>query len=101
MVCRGRHYGGPFVAAPNASLADPRLTVCLLKGGGPWHVMRYGAALLLGRVGQLSDVTVEVGTTVRIEGSEQSPVQGDGDIVARLPVEIGMAEREIDLIVPG
>jgi diacylglycerol kinase family enzyme len=101
VVCRGRHYGGPFVAAPSASLADPKLTVCLLQGGGPWHVARYGAALLTGRIAKLADVTIETGTTVNIDASDLSPVQGDGDIVARLPVRIDMAEREIELIVPG
>jgi len=101
VVCRGRHYGGPFIAAPEADLADPKLTVCLLQGGGPWHVVRYGAALLTGRMGRLSDVTIATGTSVRIEGSTLSPVQGDGDIVACLPVEIDLAERDIDLIVPG
>ncbi len=45
VVCRGRHYGGPFVVAPEASLAIPRLSVCLLPGGGPWSVLRYGVAL--------------------------------------------------------
>ncbi len=101
VVCRGRHYGGPFIAAPNADLAVPILTVCLLNGGGPWHVIRYGAALLLGNIASLSDVTVETGTAVRVEGSALSPVQGDGDVVARLPIDIDLADREIDVIVPG
>jgi diacylglycerol kinase family enzyme len=101
VVCRGRHYGGPFIAAPNADLTAPRLTVCLLPGGGPWHVMRYGAALLTGRIAKLSDATVVTGTAVRIDGPAQLPVQGDGDLVARMPIEIGLAEREIELIVPG
>jgi len=101
VVCRGRHYGGPFVAAPDAHLANPILTVCLLQRGGSWNVLRYGAALLTGRMGMLSDVTIETGNVVTIEASDLSPVQGDGDIIARLPVLIDMAEREIDLIVPG
>jgi diacylglycerol kinase (ATP) len=104
VVCRGRHYGGPFVVAPQASLAEPRLTVCLLPGGGPWHVLRYGIAMLTGALPRLADLRVESGTAMRIEtvGGQPSnlPVQGDGDIVARLPIEIGIADRTIDLIVP-
>lgn len=98
VVCRGRHYGGPFVAAPDASLAEAKLTVCLLPGRGPWHVMRYGLALLTGRMSRLSDATFENASAVHVTGDV--PVQGDGDIVARLPVEIGLADRAIDLIVP-
>jgi YegS/Rv2252/BmrU family lipid kinase len=100
VVCRGRHYGGPFVVAPSANLAQPRLTVCLLPGGGPWAVLRYGIAMLTGTLPKLSDLTVETGTVMRIETGGDLPVQGDGDIVARLPIEIGIADRTIDLIVP-
>ncbi len=101
VVCRGRHYGGPFVVAPQASLAEARLTVCLLPGGGPWQVLRYGIAMLTGRLPLLADLVVESGTAMRIEAEGDLPIQGDGDIVARLPIEVGIAERTIDLIVPG
>lgn len=101
VVCRGRHYGGPFVVAPEASLAIPRLSVCLLPGGGPWSVLRYGIALITGRMPWLADITFRSAQTVQVNADGDLPIQGDGDIVARLPVEIGLSERPIELIVPG
>ncbi|HEY1722295.1 MAG TPA: diacylglycerol kinase family protein [Magnetospirillaceae bacterium] len=101
VVCRGRHYGGPFVVAPEASLALPRLSVCLLPGSGPWSVLRYGIALISGRMPWLSDIVVKCGQTVTVEAEGDLPIQGDGDIVARLPVEISLSERPIELIVPA
>jgi YegS/Rv2252/BmrU family lipid kinase len=100
VVCRGRHYGGPFVVAPEADLAVPRLSVCLLPGGGPWNVLRYGAALLTGGMARLSDIAISAGQSVTVEAADDLPIQGDGDIVARLPVQIDIADRAITLILP-
>ena len=100
VVCNGRHYGGPFVAAPKASLAEPAFEVCLLQKGGYRHVLRYGAALVMGRLSALPDVQILTGRTLKIEGEAGLPVQGDGDIIATLPVEITVAERTLELVVP-
>jgi len=100
VVCNGRHYGGPFVAAPKASLAEPAFEVCLLKKGGYRHVIRYGAALVMGRLSTLPDVQILTGRTLKIEGEAGLPVQGDGDIIATLPVDIRVAERTLELVVP-
>ena len=100
VVCNGRHYGGPFVAAPKASLADPAFEVCLLEKGGYRHVLRYGAALVMGRLSALPDVKILTGKSLRIDGEAGLPVQGDGDIIATLPVEIGVAERTLELVIP-
>jgi YegS/Rv2252/BmrU family lipid kinase len=100
VVCNGRHYGGPFVAAPKASLAEPAFEVCLLQKGGYRHVLRYAAALVMGRLSSLPDVQILTGRTLRIEGEAGLPVQGDGDIIATLPVDISVAERTLELVVP-
>lgn len=100
VVCNGRHYGGPFVAAPKASLADPAFEVCLLEQGGWRHVLRYGIALVLGRLSTLPDVKILTGHVLRIEGEAGLPVQGDGDIIAHLPVEIIVAQRTLELVIP-
>jgi YegS/Rv2252/BmrU family lipid kinase len=100
VVCNGRHYGGPFVAAPRADLASPRFEVCLLQRGGWRHVVRYGLALVMGRLSRLPDVRIETCESLRINGETGLPVQGDGDIIAHLPVEISVAEKTLELLVP-
>jgi YegS/Rv2252/BmrU family lipid kinase len=100
VVCNGRHYGGPFIAAPDASLDAPVFQVCLLERGGWRHVLRYGAALVMGRLGALPDVQILSARSVRIEGEEGLPVQGDGDVIATLPVTITVADKTLDLVVP-
>ncbi len=100
VICNGRHYGGPFVAAPKADLAAPAFEVCLFEHGGWAHVVRYGLALVMGRLSSLPDVRIETGRSVRIEGEPELPVQGDGDIIARLPVDVTVSEIQLELIVP-
>jgi len=100
VVCNGRHYGGPFVAAPKASLTEPAFEVCLLKRGGWRHVIRYGIALVLGRLAALPDVQIVTAQRLHIDGEPGLPVQGDGDIIAHLPVDISVADRTLKLVVP-
>ncbi|MTJ82640.1 MAG: diacylglycerol kinase family lipid kinase [Telmatospirillum sp.] len=100
VVCNGRHYGGPFVAAPDADLGTPSFEVCLFEHGGWPHVLRYGVALVLGRLWALPDVRILPAKRLVIDGAAGLPVQGDGDIIASLPVSIEIADRTLDLIVP-
>lgn len=100
VVCNGRHYGGPFVAAPKARLTEPGFSVCLL-GGSRFDIPRYGAALALGRLSRQHDVRILPAHRVRIDGPIGHKVQGDGDIIGCLPVEIVAAERSIELVVPA
>ena len=99
VVCNGRHYGGPFVAAPLARLTDPGFSVCLLDGAAS-DIARYGAALAMGRLSKQADVRIVPAQHIRIHGPTGSMLQGDGDIIARLSVEIVASDRPIELIVP-
>ena len=100
VVCNGRHYGGPFIAAPLARLTEPGFSVCLLNGGG-FDIARYGAALALGRLSHQHDVRILPAQCVRIDSPIGYKIQGDGDIIGRLPVEIVAADRPIELVVPA
>ncbi len=91
VVCNGRLYGGIFIAAPKACIEQPGFEVCIMARGGMWNALRYGIALLLGRLPRLKDVTFVNGRHVAIDGTPGAPVQADGDVVATLPVDIAVA----------
>ncbi len=101
VVANGRFYGGPYIVCPAASLAAPRLDICVFRRAGRWAAISYATSLVLGRMGRRRDVTHLQGTDVRIEGPAHEPVQADGDIVAHLPVTVTLSERRLPLIVPG
>jgi YegS/Rv2252/BmrU family lipid kinase len=101
VICNGRHYGGPFVAAPAAALTDGLLHVILLKGRGWLSVARYSVALLLGRLGKLADVQFVPGRRVTVRSIGSLPVQADGDIITRLPAILTVDPQPIPLVWPA
>jgi diacylglycerol kinase family enzyme len=100
VVGNGHFYGGRFVCTPDARLDQPGFQVCLAMGTGRLSILRYGVALALGMLPRLRDVKLLRGQHLRIDGPAGAPVQADGDIVARLPVEIDVAPRTIRLVRP-
>lgn len=100
VACKGRYYGGPFVAAPGARLDEPKLHICVLPKSGAAGAMRYGLALPMGRLAALPEVQVIAAENIVIRGQRGAPVQGDGDIVARLPVEISISRQMVNLVMP-
>jgi len=100
IVAKGHFYAGRFVCAPDARIDAPEFHVCLFERGGRWNALRYALALAAGRLHRLPDFRVVRGHSVTIDGPAGDPVQGDGDIIAALPVDIGVAPRQLHLIVP-
>ncbi len=101
VACKGRYYGGPFIAAPDARLDRPTLEICILPGKGVTGMMRYGLALPLNKLPHLPEITMISTDRATILGPRGAPLQGDGDILARLPVELRIAHETVDLAVPG
>jgi diacylglycerol kinase (ATP) len=101
IVAKGHFYAGRYVCAPEARLDQPEFHVCLFERGGRWNAVRYALALALGRLPRLPDFRVLRGRAVTIDGPAGDPLQGDGDIIAHLPVRIEIAPQPLRLIVPS
>ena len=104
VVTRGRYYAGPYVVAPRAALSEPLLHVCLFERWGRAHTLRFGLALLMGRLPRAGGYRVIAGREVKVsvlsdagEPGEQ-PVQLDGDDALTLPVSIGVASGSVRLL---
>lgn len=100
IIANGRSYAGRYLLAPEARLEDPRLHVCLFQKPGALAFMRYGLALQCGRLGKRSDFRIVTGRKITIEGPTGDPLQADGDIVAKLPVEIEALPGALNLVMP-
>ena len=101
IVANARSYAGPYVAAPDASLLEPGFHILLFKRSGPLAVARSGLALFRNAMHRLPEVELVEGRHLRIEGPVGDPVQGDGDILSRLPVEIEALPDALDLVLPA
>lgn len=100
VISNARFYAGRFVCTPDARLTDPCFHVCMFGTASRVAIVRYGLALLVGRLNRLSDVTVVPGTRLTIADGAGEPVQADGDIVASLPMEIATVTEGIEVVAP-
>jgi diacylglycerol kinase (ATP) len=100
VAAKGRFYAGSHVIAPRANLAEPMLDLVLFQRSGRLMVLCYLAALLFGRVPRRRDVTFLRSRSALVSGADALPVQADGEIVARLPVLIALAEQPVQLVRP-
>jgi YegS/Rv2252/BmrU family lipid kinase len=100
VICNGPLYGGPFVAAPKASLHDSPLYVLLLHRKGLWHVLRYAVALAMGRLTGLKDVEVRAFEQLELLQPASAPFQADGDVVAHLPIRVVQGKETVQLLWP-
>lgn len=90
ILCKGHFYAGTFVLAPDVRLEQPVLHAVLFTRPGRLAALTYATAMTLGLLPGRSDVLVLPVVAARIEGPVAEPVQGDGDIIARLPVDISI-----------
>jgi diacylglycerol kinase family enzyme len=100
VVCKGRHYGGPFVAAPTASLTGGVFQVVLLDKPGWWNLWRYGFGLLFRCLPAVGGVRIFPGHEILVEGAS-GPVQADGDIIGSLPMRLSIDPEPVRLIHPS
>jgi diacylglycerol kinase (ATP) len=88
------------VVAGAADLGRPELHVCLFGRGGRLSAMRYSLAMLVDRLQHLPDLVVQPGTRITIDGPAGEPIQGDGDVIGRLPAAIELAPATLHMFVP-
>jgi diacylglycerol kinase family enzyme len=106
IVTRSRLYAGPYVVAPTATLGEPLLHVCLFERWGRSQTLRFGLALLMGRLPKTGGYRVIAGRDVKVSvlsnagESRSQPVQIDGDNALTLPVSIGLAAGSVRLLQP-
>jgi YegS/Rv2252/BmrU family lipid kinase len=107
IVTRGRLYAGPYVVAPLATLSDPLLHVCLFERWGRSQTLRFGFALLTGRLPRAGGYRVIAGREVKVSVLSDAgepgtqPVQIDGDDALTLPISINVASGAVRLLQPA
>ena len=107
IVTRSRLYAGPYVVAPAATLGEPLLHVCLFERWGRSQTLRFGLALLMGRLPKTGGYRVIAGRDVKVSvlsdagESRSQPVQIDGDNALTLPVSIAIAPGAVRFLRPA
>lgn len=100
VASNGRLYGGPHLIAPAARLDEPMLHVCIFERGGTLDVIRYGLALVTGTLPGTAGFRVVPAREVIVLAPPGDPVQGDGDLLATLPITLSVANETLRLVMP-
>lgn len=101
IIGKSRHYGGAFQATPLAGLELPELDLCIFRRHGLLPLTRYIAGIARGRHLELPDVLYRKATHVRVRCGLPLPVQADGDLIGRLPMEFSVARDSLTILRPA
>ncbi|WP_404710792.1 diacylglycerol/lipid kinase family protein [Sphingomonas sp. MMS24-J13] len=97
-IAKGPYFAGPWSFAPDATGADPSLHVVALPVATRRAFLRFVWAMFRNRVPDLADAHSFTCRELVISGPPTVPLQGDGDVVAYLPVTIGMEADPIRFV---
>jgi diacylglycerol kinase (ATP) len=100
VAAKAHFYGGRFVLAPRARLAEKRLEVVVFGHAGRGAALGYMAAMTLGLLQRCRSLRILPGRSVRLLEPAGAAVQLDGDIQLRLPARLGIAPTPLMLVMP-
>ncbi len=94
-------YGGGMRIAPEASIDDGLLDLCLVRAISRGTLLRMFPTVFSGR--HLSHPSVSYVRTpfVEIETEEEAEVFADGEFLQRTPVRLDVLRRELELVAPS
>jgi diacylglycerol kinase family enzyme len=72
----------------------------VLEKDDPWSSLRYGLALVLGRIHKARGAIVRPFSVATIASSSPVAAQVDGDPFGATPLEIRQTEKTVSVLVP-
>ena len=100
IVANTRNYGGIMSVSPDADMRDGALDLHCRRGRGRFAVVRHLAFALLRRRDSGRACLYRRCRRVRIESDHPVAVQIDGDYAGKTPLDVEMASRPVNLLVP-
>lgn len=100
LIGNGRHYGGPFVLFKEACIEDGLLDVLVFSKISHLDIMRYLQGFVFGDPATMKDLTYLQTPWLRVSSDEKVPVEVDGELMGFVPVEVGFAEKKLQVLTP-
>jgi len=93
LVANGKYYAGRLVWAPDADICKPVFQIGLFKNVNRRSLPVFMIAMASGLLPKLKGFYLTNSTEIILKEPVGQPVQADGDVVANLPVSIGIADQ--------
>lgn len=100
-IANARYYGGGMLMAPQADPADGRLDVISVAARPKLRFLKGLPKVFKGEHLAEPGVSVTAGCVVSVSADRPFVVYADGDPIARLPLEVTVAQRALRLIAPA
>src|SRR5216683_6812880 len=101
LVGNGRLYGGPFPFFKHALIDDGLLDVVVFKQLGYLEIIKYLQNVLFSSEIRLPEVEYFQTKELRVTSEENVPVEIDGELVGRCPVQFQVHEQKLRVLVPS
>ena len=101
LVGNGRLYGGPFPFFKNAVIDDGLLDVVIFKQLGYLEIIKYLQNVVFSSEIRLPEVEYFQTAALRVTREEDVPVEIDGELVGRCPVEFRIHKQKLRVLVPS
>jgi YegS/Rv2252/BmrU family lipid kinase len=100
LVCNARGYGGGLLFCPDADMSDGVLDILVLEGRRRLDLARFLLNAWFGKAESGAWIHRLKARALRIEGGLDVPVQADGELTGRLPLEITLIPSAFPLVIP-
>jgi diacylglycerol kinase (ATP) len=94
-------YGGGMKVTPQATLDDGLLDICLVSKMNKLKLLCWVPTIFFGQHLRLKEVEYFQASQIRIEAERKLDLYADGDYAGQTPVEIGLIQRGLRVIVPA
>lgn len=86
---------------PSIQMDDGKMNVCRIYANSLWDYLKLAVSMLRGEQERNWNVLcMEASSEVEIRCREKLPVQGDGDIIGRLPITVRIRPKAIGIVTP-
>ncbi len=101
LIGNGRLYGGPFPFFKHALIDDGLFDVVVFKRLGYLEIIKYLQDVIFSSEIRVPEIEYFQTRRLRVESDQSVPVELDGELVGNCPVEFGVRERSLRVLVPG
>ena len=94
-------YGGGFHIAPDASITDALLDVCVVHQTSRFQLLKTLPRAYSGGHVKSSFVEMRRGAQFRVESEEPLDVYADGELLTQTPVTFCIAAEKLRIVAPN
>jgi diacylglycerol kinase (ATP) len=101
LIGNGRLYGGPFPFFKHALIDDGLFDVVVFKRLGYLEIIKYLQNVIFSSEIRAPEIEYFQTRRLRVDSDQSVPVELDGELVGNCPVEFGVRERSLRVLVPS